>query len=188
MALVLDGNGPITGLSSLTFPGGSGTVSGLATAGIPSTKIGTGAVLQVVSAIKTDTFSSTSATNVDITGLSVSITPSSATSKILVFVQGNYGPSIGSQIVNFQLVRDSTNIATPTNTGLLYSSTVSAYQTTSDQTANYSIIFLDSPATTSATTYKVQGRSAGASTWYVNRRNTADMNTISTITVMEIAG
>jgi len=48
MALVLDGNGPITGLSSLTFPGNAGSVTGLANAAIPATKIGTGAVLQVV--------------------------------------------------------------------------------------------------------------------------------------------
>lgn len=146
-----------------------------------------GAVLQVVQTVKTDTFSGASATNVDVTGLSVTITPSSTSSKVLVFVDSNGAPSAGSQIINFQLVRGATNIGNPSSTGLLYSSTVSAYQTTADQTANYSISFLDSPSTTSATTYKIQGRTAGASTWYVNRRNTADMNTISTITAMEIA-
>ena len=146
-----------------------------------------GAILQVVSTTKTDTFSSTSSTNVDITGLSVTITPTSASSNILVLVQSNGAFSSGSQILNFQLVRNSTNIANPSNTGLLYSSTVTAYNSVIDTTANYSINYIDSPATTSATTYKIQGRSAGSSTWYVNRRNTADMNTVSTITVMEIA-
>jgi len=153
---------------------------------IPKVSLPTGSVLQVVTAVKNDTFSSTATTNTDITGLSVAITPTSASSNILVLVQSNYGPGGGSQIANFQLLRNATNIANPSNTGLLYSSTVSAYQITSDQTANYSISYLDSPATTSATTYKVQGRTTSG-TWYVNRRNTADMNTISTITVMEIA-
>ena len=182
---------------TLTLPDNTGTLissatttginaTALTTGTVPTARLPAGTVLQVVSTVKNDTFSSTSTTNTDITGLSVAITPTSTSSNILVLVQSNYGPGGGSQIANFQIVRNSTNIANPSNTGLLYSSTVTAYQITSDQTANYSISYLDSPATTSATTYKVQGRTTSG-TWYVNRRNTADMNTISTITVMEIA-
>ena len=54
---------------------------GLATSGLP-----TGTVLQVVSTAKTDTFESTSTSFTDVTGLSVAITPSSSSNKILVFV------------------------------------------------------------------------------------------------------
>jgi hypothetical protein len=55
-----------------------------------------------------------------------------------------------------------------------------------DNSLGWSINFLDSPATTSATTYKIQGRVTGG-TFYINRRNTADWATTSSITVMEIA-
>jgi hypothetical protein len=151
-----------------------------------SSSISTGTVLQVVSKTKNDIFSSSSTSFTDITGLSVSITPTSASSKILVLVSSNYGTGAGSQLLTINLVRGATNIATPNNTGLTYSGTAVAYQTTSDQVANYSINFLDSPATTSATTYKVQGKVTGG-TFYVNGRNSADLNTVSTITVMEIA-
>jgi hypothetical protein len=151
-----------------------------------SSSISTGTVLQVVSTTKNDIFSSSSTSFTDITGLSVSITPTSASSKILVLVSSNYGTGGGSQLFMANLVRGSTNIATPNNTGLTYSATAVAYQTTSDQVANYSMNFLDSPATTSATTYKVQAKVTG-STFYVNGRNSADLNSVSTITVMEIA-
>ena len=148
--------------------------------------ISAGTVIQVVSTTKNDIFSSSSKSFTDITGLSVSITPTSSSSKILVLVSSNYGTGGGSQLLTINLVRGATNIATPNNTGLTYSGTAVAYQTTSDQVANYSINFLDSPATTSATTYKVQAKVTG-NTFYVNGRNSADLNTVSTITVMEIA-
>ena len=148
--------------------------------------ISAGTVIQVVSTTKNDIFSSSSTSFTDITGLSVSITPTSLSSKILVLVSSNYGTGGGSQLLTINLVRGATNIATPNNTGLTDSGTAVAYQTTSDQVANYSINFLDSPATTSATTYKVQAKVTG-NTFYVNGRNSADLNTVSTITVMEIA-
>lgn len=70
--------------STLVTPTISGTVTGLNSASLP-----TGSVLQVVSTAKTDTFSTTSAsgTFADITGLSVSITPSSASNKILILAE-----------------------------------------------------------------------------------------------------
>jgi hypothetical protein len=178
---------PVANVSGLAAVATSGSATDLSAGTLAKARLPTGSVLQVVTTVKNDTFSSTSSTNVDITGLSVTITPTSSSSNILVLVQSNGAFGAGSQILNFQLVRNSTNIANPSNTGLQYSSTASAYNSVIDTTTNYSITYIDSPATTSATTYKVQGRNAGSSTWYVNRRNTADMNTVSTITVMEIA-
>jgi hypothetical protein len=147
----------------------------------------TGSVLQVVSTFKNDTFSSASATFVDITGLSVSITPTSTTSKILILVTSNVSNNTGNAPTAFNLVRNSTNIATPA-TSPTYNGTVTPYTAgnISDQSVGWSTSFLDSPATTSATTYKVQGRGS-AGTFYVNRRATADFNGTSSITVMEIA-
>jgi hypothetical protein len=152
---------------------------------IPRVSLPTGSVLQVVSTFKNDTFSSASSTFVDVTGLSVSITPTSATSTILVLVTSNYSENTGGSPAVFNLVRNSTNISAPA-TAPTYSGSVTPYNTGSDFSEQWSLNYLDSPATTSATTYKIQGR-AGAGTWYINRRATADFSSTSSITVMEIA-
>jgi hypothetical protein len=133
----------------------------------------TGAKLaQVVNTVKTDTFTSTSTTYVDITGLSLSITPTSVSSKILVFavVNGSGQDAVANAIV--QLVRDSTAIgngATAGNRrvgfGQMSAATGNAYPGV--------ITFLDSPATTSATTYKIQGAlQTGVGTFFINRSAT----------------
>lgn len=143
----------------------------------------TGAVLQVVSTTKTDTFSTASTTFVDLTGLSVSITPTSNTSKILVFVSGVVGFGAG-QINMFNLLRDSTNLSQPSTSPSFTATNITLNNT--DYISALTILFLDSPSTTSATTYKIQTRT-NTGTLYLNRRNTADSAATSTITVMEIA-
>lgn len=116
-----------------------------------------GKVLQVVSATYSTsvTIASTSFTD---TGLSASITPSSATSKILVLVQqASYTDRSADQIgLGLQLVRAATNIVT-TDGELFYSSpeAVIANKLGGYQTLTY----LDSPNTTSATIYKMQMKS-----------------------------
>jgi hypothetical protein len=178
MALILDGNGDITGLAA---------------GALPSNVIGAGAVLQVVSTPKTDTFSTASLSFVDITGLSVSITPSAASSKILIIVGLSLGATEASFSAQPRLMRDSTAIFVGDAAG---SRTQAAmmYETGAAASIPGSIVFLDSPATTSATTYKMQLRSNnGSFTVYVNRGVTdtdasAFARTVSSITVMEIAG
>ena len=149
-------------------------------------------VLQVVSATKTDTFTSTSVSFTDITGLSVSITPQSATSQIMVFAQvsGSDDVAIGPTI--FRLMRDATaiDVATATSNRIPASAQFAPMNTNSVDTKHIS--FLDSPATTAATTYKIQARNLVAGTFYVNRSKTdTDSATFfrmaSTITVMEIS-
>jgi hypothetical protein len=147
-------------------------------------------VLQVVSTAKTDTFSTTSSTMTDVTGLSVSITPSSATSQVLVLVQLNGGNDGASTNFFGNLVRGSTAIDVGATAGSR--SAVSFFGEASNQLASQNAVFLDSPATTSATTYKIQIKTQGAGTVYVNRRGTDDDSatrprTASTITVMEIS-
>ena len=177
MALTLDGNGTMTV--------GNGDITGLVAGALPSNVIGAGAVLQVVSAIKNDGFSSTSASFTDITGLSVDITPTSTSSKIFIMVTSNYSTNTNGNPIKFNINRGATAICQPA-TSLTFSGTIVPYQTgTNDMQIPWSVSFLDSPATTSATTYKIQG--AGGNTWYVNRRATADFSVTSTITVMEIA-
>lgn len=152
---------------------------------IPKGTMPAGTVLQVVSTFKNDGFTSTSTSFVDITGLSVSITPTSATSTILVLVTSNFANSIAGAPVMFNLLRNSTNIAQP-STSPTFNGTVTPYVNSADNSLQWSINFLDSPATTSATTYKIQGKTSGG-TFGVNRRNAADFASVSTITVMEIA-
>jgi hypothetical protein len=155
-----------------------------------------GAVLQVVSTTKTDTFTTSSTSFVDITGLSVSITPQSASSKILI-IGSVYGSSTaGTNLIQIQLLRDSTGIGIGDAAGsrtqvtsALYAGDTAGGGSVGTMTGN----FFDLPNTTSALTYKFQVRSTSASNVNVNR-SVADADSavqaraISSITLMEIAG
>ena len=153
----------------------------------------TGSVLQVVQAVKTDTFSSSSSSWTDITGLSVSITPSSASSKVLVMY--SIVTSVNtSQFPILRILRNSTDIASGDTSGNRQSGTTSAWAGGGiNHTHVQSTQYLDSPSTTSATTYKAQIISTESQAHYINR-NTRDNDayyeprTISSITAMEIAG
>jgi hypothetical protein len=177
MAIIINGTGSISGLSNV--------------GGISSAQIGS--VLQVVSAIKTDTSSTSSTTFGDISGLSVSITPTSSSSKILVFLNVDGSNDAGGMAV--RLVRDSTAIAIGTAaSGNQTNTTLTNYYNNTDANSHRSsgITFLDSPATTSATTYKAQFRVGTSGNGYINRSTGTDnaaynMYAVSTITVMEIA-
>ena len=149
---------------------------------------GGGKLLQVVSATKTDTASNSNTSFTDITGLSVSITPSETSSKVLIIfnITAN-GNNAGSSL---RIVRDSTAICVGNADGSRIQNTLSHSLGSGDDSRSHSANFLDSPSTTSATTYKMQWRSNG-NTDYLNRSNN-DLNTTdysrstSTITVMEI--
>jgi hypothetical protein len=152
-----------------------------------------GNVLQVVSAVKTDTFTTASTSYVDVTGLSVSITPSSATNKILIFYKVNYGNTGTSATgMRMQLVRGSTAIFIGDSAAsrILATSAGSTANLT-DFMADWNGMFLDSPTTTSNTTYKIQF-STRANTGVINRNgddsdSPANARGVSSITVMEIA-
>lgn len=153
-----------------------------------------GKVLQVVSTTKTDTFTSSSTSFVDITGLSASITPSSTSNKILISVNiaGNGTPA-ASQLFA-RLLRDSTPISVGDTAGSrIPTSANPAYINDASTFTNTSFTFLDSPSSTSSITYKIQGLSNNAGTFYVNRSSSDTDATnrsrgTSTITLMEIAG
>jgi len=167
---------------------------------ILTTNSSVGKILQVVQTVKTDASSfSSSNTNtfVDWTGLSLSITPTSSSSKVLVSFTVSIGPA-GGGTVHVNLVRDSTNIAVgDSGGGNRLSSTILHRPASSPYSLNIaplSYTYLDSPNTTSATTYKLQG-TLGASysyTYYINR-SASDSNesyggrVTSTITAMEVA-
>ena len=149
--------------------------------------------VQVQSVVKTDTFTMASTTFADITGLSVSITPTSASNKILIIANVCHVGTGSTSASGIRLMRDSTPIgigATAGNRSL--TSGGASYGTFGISLEGDSIVFLDSPATTSATTYKIQIK-AYASTAYVNRSgldsdDQAYYRSMSSITVMEISG
>jgi len=192
-ALELKTNNGTTALTlstaqNATFAGTLTTAAqGIAKASLPA-----GAVLQVLSTTKTDTFSTATTTSyVDITGLSVSITPTSATSKILIFFSVSIGPT---DVVSVQLLRNSTAICLGDSGGgsnRFQATSGGVAVTNGDKVFPTATNFLDSPATTSAITYKLQMRN-WTGTSYVNRTpNNTDAaytsSSSSTITVMEIA-
>jgi hypothetical protein len=156
--------------------------------------IATGKVLQVVSAAKTDRQTTTSTnTWTDISGLSVSITPSSASNKILVLFTVNTASSINSHS-GIKLLRGSTDIfvGDANGDGFRIFSSWRSMTDTQYHTQPLAGMFLDSPSTTSATTYKIQ--ISGDTTVYVNRPSNFDSTVdsvqrtagSSSITVMEI--
>ena len=163
---------------------GAGALSWSADAGAPP-KIG-----QVLQATKTDTFTTTSASFTDITDLSIAITPTSATSKILVFMNVNGIGTTGGSGGFVKIVRDSTSIAIGDAAGSRPRASNGAYDGDGGASMPFSTVWIDEPATTSAVTYKAQGHAKDAHTFYVNRTQ-ADSDTVgysrtvSTITVME---
>ena len=182
---------------------GTGTIalqnqlSGMTTASLPTltaTEMPTGSVLQVKQHFLTDTTSSSSAT-FTASGLSVTITPSSTSSKILVMM--NVSLTINEGTWQLRFVRNSTPIGVGDSSGSRVQTTVGGFHPTSDgnhQSNPTSAQYLDSPNTTSATTYIVQFKAQSGKTMYLNRSsndaNNSDWShrSTSSITVMEIAG
>tara|TARA_R100000734_G_C3227856_1_gene36961 strand:- start:57 stop:569 length:513 start_codon:yes stop_codon:yes gene_type:complete len=119
----------------------------------------TGSFLQVKNAIKTDRFTTTSTSELDITGLSVDITPSSTSSKFLIMAHVTVGsdPSPSSGL-NLRIIRDST---TPVGVGSDGSRTPMSFATDSGQPdgnralTNGGFTCIDEPSTTSQINYKL---------------------------------
>lgn len=158
---------------------------------VANSTLGTGKILQVVSAAKTDAFTTTSTSYTDLTGLSVNITPSSTASRILVgysvIAQGLHATNMGG----IQLVRDSTAILVADAAGSRSVSSSIVSERSATHTAHQSNVFVDSPATTSATTYKLQIRTYAGTIW-VNRTNSdtdfsAYYRGTSTLYAMEVS-
>ena len=171
------------GTNTITLPASTGTLATTATAG---------KILQVVSVLKTDVFSTTSTSLVDVTGLTVNITPSSSSSKILVSAYVN-GVSTDNAVV--QLQRNGTVIGAGDAAGSRTRSFGGGFYAPGGLTlAAYSITFLDSPATTSTLTYKIQAASPGGAVVFYLGRNLTDNDDAQhcrspqCITVMEVAG
>ena len=161
--------------------------------GSVSAASGLGKVLQVVSTTLTTGFSTTVNNSFNaVTGLVASITPSSATSQIMVLVTMTVGSD--TNYLNAQLTKGGSGIsgALATADGSRSLGTASFWPVQAYGTYGLSFSYLDSPATTSATTYGVQIGNHSTATLCINRSQADDNSAArtrgtSTITVMEIA-
>lgn len=183
----------INGDTGVTYPVTAGSASAL--------QASSSKVLQVVSTTKTDTFSESLAanTNSSTNCIQVSITPSSATSQILIMVSINGSSDYwaGANFGGYQgrLVRGSTSIAIGDAAGSRNRMTMRAGAYSNQVSENMCFTFLDSPATTSSTTYgfRLDNVDNATRTYYLNRAPTDTdsatgiCRTASSITVMEIA-
>jgi len=193
-SIALSGNAAGAGVFTLASPNSASSFTSTlpAVTGTLLSNKTPGTVLQVVSTTKTDTFTSTvTGAYTDITGMSVSITPTSNTSKILVHVTGAGMGQVGVSSLVVQLVRGSTAISIGDAAGSRTTASTNSYSSDTSQLGPFAIHFLDSPATTSATTYKIQFR-LGSGTFFFNRTQTdtdsaSFARIASTITVMEVA-
>ena len=147
---------------------------------IPKATLPTGSILQVVNATYSTTVTNATSTYAD-TGLTASITPTSSSSKILVLIAQNGVSKLTNNTgVNMRLLRGATSIVSMTDI-VGFNST-----TTDNRGQSISLCYLDSPATTSSTTYKTQFMSYNNNaTVFV--QDVGSGATTSTITLMEIA-
>ena len=181
MSLVLQssGGGSVTLQEAVTASNLTITVP--AVTGTMLTTASAGTVLQVVQG-STSTQTSTSSATFSDTGLTATITPTSATSKILVIVnQVSVAKTVGSgNYIQLRLLRNLTTIS--------YIESLGAYTAAagSNYIGSLGTNYLDSPATTSATTYKTQFCNGDNANPVVIQTNNG-FATTSTITLLEIA-
>jgi len=169
-------------ITGLTIPNTSINNASLDSVTALPSGVDVGKIGQVISTNKTDTFSTSSTSYVDVTGLSLSITPSATSSKVFILV--NLSLSASAQAF-YNIVRDSTNIAQPTSAGT-HQATGGVFFNAGDGFSYINSSVLDSPNTTSATTYKIQMKIAGANATINRRYSDTFIACVSTITAMEV--
>lgn len=151
----------------------------------------TGKILQIVSTAKTDTFSTTSTSFTDITGLSVSITPTSSSSKVFVMLTIGQIHVSADYNLEFDVTRAGTPIGVGDTAGSRIRAGISVSPTVANRGESAAWSYLDSPSTTSATTYQTRCQ-VGGGTLHINRSNSDSdsssyARTVSTLTVMEVS-
>ena len=151
-----------------------------------------GSIIQVQQTVKTDTFSAApNGTWIDITGMTVSITPKKTSSRIFLLV--TLVGSGSSTTPKARMLRDSTVLTVGDTSGSKQSAMFGSFLAKdANQTDTYTQQFIDNPATISPITYKMQINSDNTVTWYLNRSPSDQDNTtggryISVFTAMEIA-
>jgi hypothetical protein len=199
MAIVINGSGTVTGLAVGGLPDGTVDAGTLATDSVTAAKLEVsaitgadlpaGSVLQVLNVVMTTPTAAAVDGWYDITPLVLTITPSSTSSKILVQANVMGGVSNSGWLTAIRIKRGSTVVGA--TTGLTNNTSGISWMTTNNIGGKtMSTSFLDSPSTTSATTYQVQynGGSTGITTYIGREGDTATWGAAPTLTLMEIAG
>lgn len=160
----------VSGTNTLTLPALTGTILTNATPGT---------ILQVVNTTFSTRVTSSSSTYAD-TGMSLSITPRSTTSKILILVNMNDVDKVSSDTyAGFRVVRGSTTVVT-------FATAASYTQSSATNSTGCGVSYLDSPATASSVTYKVQFASNN-NTSYIAINDGITGTASSNMTLMEVA-
>lgn len=142
-------------------------------------------IIQVKSAFKTTPFTTTSTAFVDVTDVSISITPTSSSNSVFVLCTGIFSCTNAGAAGRMNLVRGSTAIGQ--STGGTGNQTAGPFTESASSGDLFALSVVDSPATTSATTYKLQVAALGISTVGIGRYAVdAAYPSITTITVMEV--
>jgi hypothetical protein len=154
--------------------------------GVPASGMPTGSVIQTVQTTinGTTTSLSTNATWTDVTGFTASITPISSSSKILIMVSAQWELyKAGSEVTGaFKILRGSTDVFVESANSQGFEAATSGGRTYMD--GRWNGVYLDSPATTSSTTYKLQFRLQNSGTFTVNSQGTQT----GTVLLQEIKG
>ena len=178
----------------LTIPdSASGTV-------LTTTNPKAGNIIQVVEAVKTDTATTSTTIYGAIAGLQPQITPTSNTSKIMIFINLKWGFSNENNDVNFKLFRSIGGTETEIFSGDASNSNSLGFYGAQDALGKgihimmpISSQYLDSPNTTSQITYLIKWHiQRSASYNYLNRPGSNDTSddyhrTSSSVTLMEVA-
>lgn len=164
------------GTNVIEFQGGGGAAGGK--------------ILQSIPINKTDTFTTSSGAFIDITGVTVDITPVSASNTVKITLSTTLSNTTTNGGIHIRLLRDATPIALGDAAGSRIQATAAAFVSNNADPRNVSFTFTDTPATTSQVTYKIQIR-ATTGTATVNRAgadvdNATYPRTITTITAEEI--
>lgn len=186
----------VAGTNTITVPAATGTLA-LTGAAVTGSQLPAGTVLQAVSAYKTDTqtVSSGAPTFVDISGLSVTITPRSSSSKFLCIFSVVMGSGADLAHGYVRLNRNGTAIGVADTAGSRTSASAGVANTSQGgQVLTATNSYLDSPSTASAITYKLTVTTNNVNPTYINRSSRDndgtyyDGRSTSSLTVLEIAG
>ena len=197
MPVTINGDGSITGLSVGGLGSGVVNTATIANGAITSSMLPTGSVLQVKQSIRNEVATRTGSGFAAIPDLSVSITPSSASNKMLVHVELGTVETTGNQYGHFiRIYKNGSHLsgASAINVSNRYGVFAGGRTTNNNHSQGYSGSYLDTAGGTSAITYAVYWLAEGGyGTLYLNsEQNNPDggayLHNISSITVTEIAG
>lgn len=164
---------------TLTLPDNTGTLLSSSAQGIPKSALPTGSVLQVVQATYNAITSTTSASYVS-AGLAASITPTSSSSKILILTSVPFYCQVTSGQNTMTIYRGATDLSIA---GGAQRGFGQAYSNAGQMQSVFSACYLDSPATTSLTTYTLYMSSTNAA----GTVGICSNNTTATMTLLEVA-